>query len=65
MSKVAYVLLALFTGGLGIHDFYAGKTGMGIASVLFCWTGIPMVVGAVQGIMALCKQADSEGCIWI
>jgi hypothetical protein len=30
-SRVAYVLLGLFLGGLGIHNFYAGYTGKAVA----------------------------------
>ncbi len=33
-SRLAYILLALFLGTLGIHNFYAGYTGRGIAQLL-------------------------------
>ena len=33
-SRTVYVLLAIFLGGLGIHNFYAGRTGSGIAQLL-------------------------------
>ena len=33
-SRLAYILLGLFLGGLGIHNFYAGYTGKGIAQLL-------------------------------
>ncbi|MDB5308605.1 MAG: hypothetical protein JWO38_2807 [Gemmataceae bacterium] len=32
-SRVAYILLGLFFGGLGIHNFYAGRTNPGLAQV--------------------------------
>ena len=35
VNKVTYCLLALFLGGLGVHKFYAGKTGSGIVCILF------------------------------
>ena len=44
VNKLAYVLLAFFVGSFGIHKFYAGKTGMGIVYLLFCWTGIPGII---------------------
>lgn len=33
-SRLAYILLGLFLGGLGIHNFYAGYNGKGIAQLL-------------------------------
>jgi TM2 domain-containing membrane protein YozV len=44
-NNTTAVLLALFLGGLGIHKFYLGQTGLGILYLLFCWTGIPYIVG--------------------
>ncbi len=65
VNKVAYVLLAFFLGGLGIHHFYAGKTAAGVLSILFCWTFIPAIVAFIQAIIALCKSADTAGNIYI
>ncbi len=33
-SRLAYILLALFLGSLGVHNFYAGYNGKGIAQLL-------------------------------
>jgi TM2 domain-containing membrane protein YozV len=38
-SRVAYVLLGLFLGGLGIHNFYAGRTGHAVAQLLIVVLG--------------------------
>lgn len=47
-SRIAYQLLALFLGGLGIHNFYAGRTGAAIAQLLITlllgWTGIAFAI---------------------
>jgi len=42
------VVLALFLGGLGIHKFYLGQTGLGILYLVFCWTYIPGIVGFIE-----------------
>ena len=39
-NSTATALLAMFTGMLGIHDFYAGKMQIGIAKVVLAFFGI-------------------------
>lgn len=63
VSKLTYCLLALFLGGIGVHKFYAGKTGAGIAYLLFCWTLIPGIIAFVEFIIGLTKHADANGNI--
>ena len=65
VSKVGYVLLALFLGGLGIHNFYAGRIGLGVLYLLFCWTFIPAIAALVQAIIAICKRSDANGQIYV
>lgn len=65
VNKLAYALLAIFVGGIGIHKFYAGKTGSGILYLLLCWTFIPGLVAFIEGIVALTKTADDNGNIYI
>jgi len=48
-SRVAYILFALFFGSLGVHNFYAGYTGRGIAQLLITlflswWLIIPIFI---------------------
>lgn len=61
-SKIAAGLLGIFLGGLGIHKFYMGKIGMGILYLLFCWTGIPSLVGFIEGIIYLASN-EHNFCI--
>lgn len=57
-SKVVAGILGILIGGLGIHKFYLGQTGMGIVYILFCWTGIPGVIGLIEGILYLVKTDE-------
>ena len=58
-SKVTAGILAILLGGIGVHKFYMGKIGMGIVYLLFCWTGIPAIVGVIEGIMYLCSNDEN------
>jgi TM2 domain-containing membrane protein YozV len=42
------IILALFLGGLGIHKFYLGQTGLGIVYLLFFWTFIPAFIAFIE-----------------
>lgn len=64
VNQLVYGLFALFLGGFGVHKFYAGRVGMGVVYLLFCWTFIPAIVALVEGILAFTKKADSEGNIY-
>jgi TM2 domain-containing membrane protein YozV len=52
-SKIAAGVLGILLGGLGIHKFYLGRVGLGILYILFCWTGIPSIIGLIEGIIYL------------
>lgn len=57
-SLMIYLLLALFLGGIGAHDFYIGKTGTGFIKLAFCWTGIPTIISLFNIIGALMNKDD-------
>jgi TM2 domain-containing membrane protein YozV len=50
-DKTTAGVLALFLGGLGVHKFYTGRTGMGILYLVFCWTFIPAIVALVEAVI--------------
>ena len=41
-------LLALFLGTFGAHRFYLGESTAGVLYILFSWTGIPTLLGAIE-----------------
>lgn len=57
-SNVVAGLLGIFVGGLGIHKFYMGKGLQGLLYLLFFWTGIPMIVGFIEGIIYLMESQE-------
>ncbi|MDR1146227.1 MAG: TM2 domain-containing protein [Verrucomicrobiales bacterium] len=60
-SRAAYVLLAIFFGGLGIHNFYAGRMNQATAQLLmglFC-LGVPSWVWAL--VECFTVSADGAG----
>lgn len=63
INKFIYAFCAIFFGSLGVHKFIAGKIGLGILYLVFCWTGIPAIVGVVEGIISLFKPSDASGNI--
>lgn len=64
VNQLAYCLFAFLLGSFGVHKFYAGKVGLGIVYLLFCWTFIPAIIALVEGIIAVTKKADAEGNIY-
>ena len=46
-SAMVYALLALFVGGLGVHKFYAHKTGTGVAMLLMGTIGWLLIIPGI------------------
>lgn len=65
-SRLAYILLCLFFGYLGIHNFYAGRVSSGVAQMLITiftgWLIIPLVVLFVWNVIEMCcVTTDGSG----
>ncbi len=58
-NKLAAGLLGIFLGGLGIHKFYLGQTGRGILYLVFFWTGIPAIIGFIEGIVLIASSDEA------
>lgn len=65
-SKVAAGVLGILLGGLGIHNFYLGYTGKGLAQLLItlltCGVGgvVSGIWGLVEGIMILTGSINTD-----
>ena len=57
-NKLAAALLAIFLGDFGAHKFYLGKPGTGLIYLLLFWTGIPAVIGVIEGIIYLLSSEE-------
>ncbi len=57
-NRIAAGLLAIFLGGFGVHRFYLNQPGMGLLYLLFCWTGVPWIIGIIEGILILTMSDD-------
>lgn len=65
-SRLTFVLLALFLGCLGIHNFYAGYTGKALAQLLITllagWLLFPIIGVAIWSVAeAIIVETDSDG----
>jgi TM2 domain-containing membrane protein YozV len=65
-SRLTYILLALFLGGLGVHNFYAGYSGKGITQLLLTlflfWTVVVPIGVWIWIIIEMCTvDSDAYG----
>lgn len=58
-NKIAAGVLGILLGSIGVHKFYLGKIWQGILYVIFFWTGIPGIIGLIEGIIYL-TMSDEE-----
>lgn len=68
-SKMAAGLLGVFLGGLGIHRFYLGYTGIGVAQLVLSLFGLvtcgitsiaAWIWGLIEGILILTGSIDKD-----
>lgn len=57
-DKTTAGLLAIFLGGLGVHRFYLGQTGLGFFHLIFCWFPVSWLVGFISGLVILTMDDD-------
>jgi len=61
-SKIAAGILGILVGGFGVHRFYLGYIGMGIAqiAVTICTCGFGAIWGFIEGILILVGSIDKD-----
>ena len=65
-SRVAYVLLGVFLGQIGIHNFYAGYNGKAVAQLLITllgfWLVLPWLAVVIWALVEVCTVTrDAQG----
>jgi len=66
-SRVLYIILGLFLGTLGLHNFYLGRNGPAVAQLLITvllgwWLIIPLaVVGIWAVVEVITITTDGQG----
>jgi len=61
-SKIVAGLLGLFLGAWGIHNFYLGNTGRGVAQIIvtIVTCGIGSLWGFIEGILILTGSINTD-----
>ncbi len=61
-SKLVAGLLGIFLGGWGIHNFYLGNTGRGVAQIIvtIVTCGIGALWGLIEGILILTGSINTD-----
>lgn len=58
-DRITTVVLAVFFGWIGIHQFYLKNTTKGFIYALFFWTGIPFII-SIFDILILLNKSKNE-----
>ncbi len=65
VSKKKYLLLAVFTGWLGGHRFYAKQWVVAVLYLVFFWSGFSLAMTVIDLLAVIPKEADEDGYILV
>ena len=65
VNRKKYLLLALFTGWMGGHRFYARQWVVAVLYLALFWTGFPLAMTIIDLLAAIPREADKDGNICI
>ncbi|WP_123536640.1 TM2 domain-containing protein [Halosimplex salinum] len=57
-ERLVTALLAILLGSFGAHKFYLGENKVGVIYLCFFWTGIPGIIGIIEGVIYLSKSDE-------
>ena len=63
LKKKTYLLLAIFTGWMGGHRFYAKQYPTAILYLILFWTGFPLAMTIIDLLIVKPKQAAEQRMI--
>lgn len=63
VSRKKYLIIALLTGWMGGHRFYARQYPSAILYLLLFWTGFPFAMTLIDLMIAIPKEPDENGNI--
>ena len=63
VNKKKYLLLAVFTGWLGGHRFYARQWVVAILYLVLFWSGFSLAMTIIDLMAVIPKEADEDGNI--
>ncbi len=55
-NRIIGIIFAIFFGWFGLHHFYVGNKKHGLWYLIFFWTGVPAILGFVEGVWWICKK---------
>ena len=59
-NSIIAAILAFTLGTFGVHWFYLGRRQRGILYAVFFWTGVPTILGIIDGILLLAGLARND-----
>ncbi|HBA49713.1 MAG TPA: TM2 domain-containing protein [Lachnospiraceae bacterium] len=65
VNRKKYLLLALFTGWMGGHRFYARQWAVAALYLVLFWTGFPLAMTIIDLLAAIPREADKDGNICV
>jgi len=65
VNRKKYLLLALFTGWMGGHRFYARQWAVAVLYLVLFWTGFPLAMTIIDLLAAIPREADKDGNICV